>query len=885
VKRHVGIDLGTTHVAVAYAEGDEVRSFPLSQLVAPETLDRLELLPSVLHAPSAGECREELLVGGWIVGELARARAFETAGRSISSAKSWLSYAEVDRSAAILPWQLEPGDDAVPRLSPVGAQRFVLEVVRRAWDEAHPHEPLASQSVVLTVPASFDAVARELTVRAAREAGLAPVLLEEPQAAFLDFIDGGNKLDEVVPSSGEEARVLVVDVGGGTTDLSLVRVRRAGSSFALERIAVGKHLLLGGDNMDLTLAHLCEQRMGDGERLSARRFAELTAACRRAKERLLADDAPASATVSLLGSGAKLLGGARRVELSRDEVRALLTDGFFPRVTLDFEPVRARAAMVAFGLPYERDVAVTRHIAGFVRKHGIPTAVLLNGGVFHAGTLAERVLEVVRSWSDAPIVALPLTRPDTAVARGAVRHALALDGRGVRVRSGAARSYLVGVAGAAGAVEAIGVLPRGADDGVRFRLPRGFELVLGKTVRFPLWSSEQLVELGQVASGLDPLEEMPPLVANLAGEGSVAVELEASLSAVGTLDLACLASDGRRFALSFELRRGDDMARAARSASPRVGERRVEEASRALDHVFGKGAAGTERDAKQLVRELERILGKRESWDGELCRGLFDRLWTMHKGRRQSLEHERAFWQLAGYTLRPGAGAPRDPERVTGLFRLFEQRLAHGEARVWQQFWIAWRRVAAGLDEASQARLRDVLDPELAPGEARLKREKAFRNEATAEMLELAASLERAGASRREDLGGWIVERTWTTRDPRLWSALGRAGGRLPTYASVHHVVRAGAVERWVDHLVREKWDELPTAPAAAIAMCRLTGDRDRDVADRTRAQVDRKLAQLGMEQGFRAPLHDVVALRSSDHGAFFGDELPAGLRALLADG
>jgi hypothetical protein len=362
---------------------------------------------------------------------------------------------------------------------------------------------------------------------------------------------------------------------------------------------------------------------------------------------------------------------------------------------------------------------------------------------------------------------------------------------------------------------------------------------------------------------------MPALVANLPGEGSVAVELEASLSAVGTLELACLAADGRRFALTFELRAAEASGAPARANLPRVGERRLEQAAAALAHVYGKGASGTERDAKQLVRELERLLGKREGWDGELCRGLFDRLWSMHKGRRQSLEHERAFWQLAGYTLRPGAGAARDPERAAELFRVFEQRLAHGESKVWQQFWIAWRRVAAGLDETAQHRLRDVLDPELAPAEARLKREKPFRNDAAAEMLELAASLERAGAARRAELGGWI----------------GRVGGRLPTYGSAHHVVRAAAVERWVDHLVREKWDELPTAPAAALALCRLTGDRERDVAERTRALVDKKLAALGLDEAFRAPLHDIVALRSADHGAFFGDDLPAGLRSLEAEG
>ncbi len=892
VARFVGIDLGTTHVAVAVAvvgepASDELEMVLLSQLVTPDLHDTRALLPSVLYAPESGECDAAVLVEGWVAGELARVRAAETTGAAIVSSKSWLSYSGVDRTAAILPWRA--ADEAGPtRISPFDATRLLLEHVRRGWDEAHPEEPLQQQRVVLTVPASFDAAARELTIRAAHAVGIWPALLEEPQAAFLDWASGlgidpsglaedAVALESAIPLGADAGTVLVVDVGGGTTDLSLIRVSRTAEGLSLTRVAVGRHLLLGGDNMDLTLAHLCELRLMGEARLTARRFVELTAACRRAKERLFSAHSLDTVTVSLQGSGSKLLGGTLRTELTRRVVEDLLLDGFFPVVDRTAEPIRTRGAVVAFGLPFERDVAITRHLSAFCAKYGQPTALLLNGGVFHAQPFADRLHAVVASFADTPLVRLPTARLDFAVARGAVRYALSLAGKGRRIRSGATRSFYVGLEDANSQGEGVCVLPLGADDGVLYRAERSFSLVLGETVQFELWSREVSELVGAVSRLDESFEALPPLIAALPGSGTVVVHLEAQLSAIGTLDLACVAGDGRRFGLSFEVG-----GKRQKPVGLRTGTaKRLEQAGAALERVYGKDSTATERSVKDTVRELEALVGRRESWDGELCRGLFDRLLTLHKGRRQSKEHERIFWQLAGYTLRPGAGSARDPERVERLFGLLASRLAHPETRSWQAFWIAWRRIAAGMGETMQGRLRAVLDPELAPVPHKLKRDKGFRNDADAEMLELAAGLEQVGALSRGDLGSWIVERTWTDRDPRLWSALGRVGGRIPVYGSVHHVVSGPTVERWLEHLVREKWNLVASAPAAAIALCRLTGDRERDVAERTRVLVDKKLVALGLDATFRAPLHDVVPLRTAEQTAFFGDALPSGLRSL----
>jgi len=341
------------------------------------------------------------------------------------------------------------------------------------------------------------------------------------------------------------------------------------------------------------------------------------------------------------------------------------------------------------------------------------------------------------------------------------------------------------------------------------------------------------------------------------------------------------ADAGPRFALAFDLRQTEGAADPKKQSAAARHGKRLEQAAEAIERIYGKGRQDVpQRDVKGLIRTLEKIFGKRHTWDAALSRALFDRIIPFHKGRRRTADHERVFWMLAGFCLRPGAGHPRDAERAARLYKLFEQRLAHGkEVRSWPQFWIAWRRIAAGLNDKQQARLRDVLDPFLAPSEKRLKKPKAFRNEALNEMLELAASLERVDGQRRRELGSWVLERTWTERDPRLWAALGRIGARVPTYGSAHQVVPARAVDRWMDHLLRERWEEFPSAPRAAVAMCRVTGDRARDVADETRQRVAKRLQKLKVPEAIVRPVLERVAIDDLDRAEFFGEDLPVGLR------
>jgi molecular chaperone DnaK (HSP70) len=921
----VGIDLGTTHTVVAYSEIDakrkgapDPRIFEVTQLVTPREREALALLPSCLYAPLAGEVDGE---PDWVAGELARKRGAEVVGRSVSSAKSWLSHGAVDRLAAILPWGAVDAPEGPParRISPVDASARILAHIRDAWDRDLPDAPLAEQDVVLTLPASFDEVARELTLRAAEQAGLHPVLLEEPTAAFYAAMRGERAIRELVSEGGgEERTVLVCDVGGGTTDLSLMGVTKASAApwFSVRRIAVGRHILLGGDNMDLALAHVAEGRLSkkaDG-RIEPAELAQLVLSCREAKERILGAEQADDARVTVLGRGSKLVGGARSTTLKKDEVERVVLGGFFPAVEAD-EPEKARGGMVSFGLPYERDPAITRHVRKFLRRHasempaGAPDALLLNGGVFNARPIVDALIHAIAGFGgEAPPSVLPGTDPDLAVARGAVLYGFARRGVGVRIESGASHGYYVALAPEreGGETRAVCILPRGAKEGVRHEAGRRFELLVGRSVRFDLFASDVA---RHEAGALVPVDEneyerLPPVVARLPASGkeeSVPVHLGGELLSTGQLELACTeagpsGSAGRKYRLEFQLR--DNATRATSmppppaslvparlSVGPSAASRapiapsKLGEAERIIDRVFGKKNEADPRETKDVLRDLEKVLGDRVTWTMEVARALADRLLVNTGSRRRTPAHERAYWLLLGYCLRPGFGDPGDPARIERAWPLFEGRLAFpDEPRGWQQFFIAWRRMSGGLAESMQTTIRDAFDPVIAPAEAKLKKPKRVP-EAPDELLATLAALERVPVARRTQLGEWIHEKTWGSDDPRLWGALGRLGARVPVYASVHHVVSPKTAEAWLTHMLKLKWESVATAPHAAVQLARVTGDLARDVSEKTRAEVVKRLVAVGAKEAWVQAVRELVDMGEEERVAILGEGLPIGLR------
>jgi molecular chaperone DnaK (HSP70) len=571
----VGIDLGTTNCALAFARtGDEAQLEVLEvpQLVAAGEVQARPLLPSFLYLPSEVELPAGALALPWdrsghdAVGVFAREQGASVPDRLVASAKSWLSHAGADRRGKILPWGAE-GD--VPRVSPVDASARYLAHLRAAWDHAHPDAPLAAQDVVVTVPASFDAVARELTVEACRAAGLSEhlTLLEEPQAALYAWLARSGERWRKEVAVGD--LILVVDVGGGTTDLSLIEVQDREGTLELRRVAVGDHILLGGDNMDLTLAHVVAAKLeAAGKALDDWQLRALVHGCRTAKEELLGDSGKETFPLVIPARGRRLVGGALRTELTRAELEQTLVEGFFPRASAGDRPqAPRRTGLTALGLPYATDPAITRHLAAFLaRQPGrSPTAVLFNGGVTRGAPLRQRILEVLGTWGCSTLRELSGADPDLAVARGAATYGRVRSGRGVRIRGGTARAYYVGieraglaVPGVAPRIDAVCVAPAGMEEGSEVTLPQPLGLVVGEPAAFRFFASTTRRD-DAVASVAPPaeLEELPPIETTLEGESGqvVPVQLHARVTEVGTLDLSAVdPGTQRRWRLEYNVR-------------------------------------------------------------------------------------------------------------------------------------------------------------------------------------------------------------------------------------------------------------------------------------------------------------------------------------------
>ena len=605
----VGVDLGTTNSALAYADtgtGGAPKALPVPQVVNPGVVEDRTLLPSFLYLPGPNEQPAGALKLPWdpnrdyCVGEFARTFGARVPTRLVASAKSWLCHPGVDRKAPVLPFRAGEKDR---KISPLDACVRYLKHLAEAWNNSIGKDVaehrLEAQEIILTVPASFDAAARELTLEAARGAGFEHLtMLEEPQAAFYAWLDTqGEKWRDQV---GIGDLVLVADVGGGTTDFTLIEVGEETGNLALTRLAVGDHLLLGGDNMDLALAHTTATALAQsGTKLDAGQMQQLTHAARAAKEQLLSDKKLQSAPVTVLGKGRSVVGGSVKYDLPRADVERVLVDGFFPDVPRDTEPTRSRAAgLQELGLPYVSDPAVTKHLAYFLsrqaealaarerpggkKKKGgpdaasLPTAVLFNGGVFKADPLRTRFLSVLNGWAKSvkadTVRALAGADLDLAVARGAAYYGLVRRGKGVRIRGGTARAYYVGVETAQPAVpgmppplKALCVAPFGMEEGTEADIPQQeFGLVVGEEVEFRFLGStvRRDDKPGTVVEEWEgQIDELSPVRANLDGKANagrvVPVHLHSKVTEVGQLEVWCYSRDGKqRWKLEFNVREG-----------------------------------------------------------------------------------------------------------------------------------------------------------------------------------------------------------------------------------------------------------------------------------------------------------------------------------------
>jgi len=875
----IGIDLGTTNSALAYIDDREAedREFPplhifeTPQLVAAGRVEPRRTLPSFLF-----------LEEGQPVGLYAREQGALVPTRLVHSAKSWLSNPDVDRTAKILPWDSQETGRV---LSPVEVSSKFIAKFRAEWDKAKGMS-LAEQDIVLTVPASFDEEARELTVMAAREAGIDKLtLLEEPAAAFYSWI--ANNLAASRKKLFDGQVVLVCDVGGGTSDFSLIRVSRDGDMVNFTRTAVGKHLLLGGDNLDLTLAWLVETKLGVP--LSIRQRSGLRRQCSAAKERLLNDPELQKVEITVLGTGSGLIGKSLKTEILREEALELALEGFLPFSERGELPKEEKRSLFReLGLPYVTDPAVTRHLNEFLEPTGqIPDAILFNGGFFIPEILRERVADVVGKWYGRRPEIFENTDLDLAVARGAAYYSYVRStGSGVLVRGGLPRTYYIGLGELQdGKFPVVCLVPRGAEEGNALEIDDDrLQLVANRPVSFRLYSSltrteDQLGHLIEFDAADPNLHKHAPLNAVIrfgkkAEERLIPVKLGAKLTEVGTLETWCDSKiSDNRWNLEFELRKPAAAAATPveRKAAAVVSEQALKASLELITAVFAPSAKSPIAP-EELPAKLEQTMGLgRNSWPLHAIRQMADAFLSAADGRKKSPAYEIRWLNLGGFCLRPGFGFPGDDFRIEQARRVYASGLTYGnQVQCEIDWWIFWGRVAGGLNRNQQADIYQRLSGNLLPrGNKKPQRVNASL---LREMWRAASSLELLPIGTKTELGDALVKRVKSGdfKESEVW-CLSRLGARKLFYGPINLVVPPATATRWVEALLR-----VPHAGDALAAMARRTEDPTRDLAPATRESVRAKLQTLPNADRLLAVFEGEEDDRAL--GRIFGEELPSGL-------
>ncbi len=929
----VGIDLGTTNCAVGYVDlhdvspgSIEIKSFDISQLMGMGRLGKSRTLPSFLYLPTRYESENTVFALPWdedrdyAVGVYARDQGALVPKRLVSSAKSWLCHGGVDRDAPILPWG---GADDVKKISPIEASSRYLQHIKEAW-EYEMKVPLEEQDVIITVPASFDQVARELTQRAARDAGLTDViLLEEPLASFYAWLSQheGDWTGFLRP--GEI--LLVCDVGGGTTDFTLVSCEKAEEGPRLERVAVGNHLLLGGDNIDLAISAICEKRIG--RELTTAQWQNLFHQARQAKERLLSGDGIEETSVRLVGRGRSLVGGTLTVTLKRDEVERAILDGFFPEIELDagLKEAPPKDGLREMGLPYEKDPAVTRHLARFILRQGegrIPDVILFNGGALKPLSMRNRISAVLSSWKGEDVPDIESQSLDLAISVGACYYGLVRMGLGLRVGGGIPRAYFVGLTTPdKDTKKALCLLERGSEEGKETEVQREFKVFTNRPVKFTLFSSttRRGDKLGDVVEiNEKDFVRLPPLRTVLkygkrSGDKAIPVRVGSGITAIGTLELFCRSLvSPHKWRLQFDLRAEDKKnvkdsryhVEGIRIARPKeAGTKKrlshgdkasLKEAEGILRACFGE-AEGQKVSPRELISRLTAIFGMgKELWSMPVLRGFSDMLLDLMEGRKRDFMHEARWFNLAGFCLRPGFGDELDPWRIKKVWPLYFKGLFHVkklEARL--QWWIFWIRVSVGLSSGQQTKLFSMVSPVLfSRKKSKRKRSrqkvKVFKPQAeeARQMWLFAGNLERLDIENKVKLGEEIISvlpRSSFKKD-LLW-ALSRIGARIPLYGPANKVVSQSVVKKWIDGLKKMDIDKELMRPFvnSVVSMARVSGDRARDLAARDREDICLWLELLGAGDEEILPVREYQELHKQEWDTAFGEQLPEGL--VLFDG
>ena len=927
-KRYVvGIDLGTTNSAVSYADlthidtknagagiGNEIKVFKVPQLTGPGEFSLAPVLPSFLYIPGAYDVSKAALKHPWkkendlFAGVFAREHGAQVPSRLVSSAKSWLCHSRADREAPILPW----GSQNVDKISPVQATSEYLRHIRKAWNHFIKDEDLflENQFTVITVPASFDEAAREYTLKAAREAGFSKnvTLLEEPLAAFYAWVTRHEhdwqshvKVDDLI---------LVCDVGGGTTDFTLISLKEAEGSPRFERVAVGDHLILGGDNIDLTLARYVASKFTKKAHLTPDQWKTLSYKCRAAKEKLLLDNDKNGdenrVSIVLRGEGRSLIANTLSADLEKEELEDILCKGFFPEVEPSLvNSEKSGKAIAEFGLPYEQEPAITRHIGWFLEHHResvkatlgkepIPDHILFNGGSLKPAVFQNQIRSAIGKWFSCEDQALPTVLdnrdPDLSVALGASYYGLVKQGIGVRVGSGSPRSYYIGIASDnsqnktcdATCEKIMCVVERGLDEGSLIELPEmEFEVVTNQPVLFSMFSSsfrsgDKSGDILQIDDSLTPLPPLKTIIKfGKKGESKrIPVKIEAEYTEMGTLSMWCRSSvSSHRWKLQFQLR------------EPQIGETgesevyddaTVNNVRYLLTEAFS-GSAGNAQ-LSSVVKNMEKLVEtKKNKWPLSFLRAVADHLIDNVEWRKNSPEHEIRWLNLTGFCIRPGFGDAFDEARIPKLWKVYLQRSSFPKAKQNAvEWWIFCRRIAGGLTAGQQRQFfQDVSSYLLANNGAG---KKVPKQEMT-EVWMAAANMERLLIKDKIALSKKLIPQLKPGKTPhQMFWALSRIGARELLYGSVDRVVPAKEVEKWTKRLMKINWTPRDKVVTALAQILRKTGDRTRDVSQAIIQIMVPWLEQMQAPQKSLDMIQNVVPIESADEASIFGESLPQGL-------
>ena len=928
MKYIIGIDLGTTNSAVTYIDlalneersSPVIHHFEIPQITGSGETSKAKVLPSFLYLPGPHEFPVDALALPWnkankagFVGILAREQGAKSPNRMISSAKSWLCHEKVDRHAPILPWG---ADDPAQKRSPIAVTSAYLKHIKDAWNHhvgEDESEWLENQSVVITVPASFDEVARDLTVEAATKAGIPNItLLEEPLAAFYSWLNVNEQKWDQLVDPGE--LILICDVGGGTTDFTLITLREKDGKPVFERIAVGDHLILGGDNMDLALAHLSEGRL-QGEqkkKLSMGRWQSLCNQCRQAKEDILGE-LEDEKTITLIGEGRKLIADTKTSRLNRSDVEEVILDGFFPLVSpdesLDLKP---RQGMTEFGLPYAQDPAITRHLVRFLEQHREdlketldrdsiePDLIMFNGAALKPAILQERIRAAVSTrfhgTENSPPRMLVNPDLDIAVALGASYYGRVRKGYGVQVDSGSARGYYLGVHlsektapneknGHHDPETAICLVERGMPEGTRNELhDKHFSVLANQPVRFHLYSSSyrsgdavgDVIPVDETLTTLPPLHTVIKFGKKAKGGVSIPVKVEAHYTEMGTLALWCQSlKSPHRWRFQFQLRTIEQPVE--------VSDREVFEESLVNEVILQIRDTFSGKPAKtkvpRLIKDITQTVNTpKERWPLEFIRRMADELMGLDSSCKRGIEHESRWLNLIGFCMRPGFGDALDEHRMEKLWKSFHTGPFHTKnVQVRSEWWVLWRRISGGLSASQQRQIFLSISSLVKPGKGGKKPNLAPQEEM--ELWMTLANLERLSKEDKAARGKQLVKNLHPKKSrPQQWWSLSRIGAREPLYGPIDRIIAPGLVTTWIKTILSQNWKDPRPVGMALSQMARLTGDRKRDLDPEVIQNIIDWLSPHEWATLHIRVLKEVVPLANLEETRMFGESLPSGI-------